>query len=104
MDGDTGFCGMVDVHAHFRAFFAADLVIGEFETRFLTALYKTEPLLFVFTEIIVRQAEKEDIVGAVLTEFSEFRQESRKVLISAHRITVYDDGVTDSSIRKHAID
>jgi len=104
MDGDTGFRGMVDVHSHFRALFAADLVIGEFKTRLLTALYETKTLFFIFPEIIVRQPEKENVVGAVLAEFSEFRQESRKVLISAHRITVYDDGVTDSSIRKHAID
>lgn len=58
MDGDTGFRGMVDVHSHFRALFAADLVIGEFKTRLLTALYETKTLFFIFPEIIVRQPEK----------------------------------------------
>ena len=55
MDGDTGFRGMVDVHAHFRALFAADLVIGEFKTCLLTALYETKALFFIFPEIVVRQ-------------------------------------------------
>ena len=104
MDGDTGFRGMVDVHSHFRALFAADLVIGEFKTRLLTALYETKTLFFIFPEIIVRQPEKENVVGAVLAEFLKFREKSRKIFIPAHRITVYDDGVTDGSIRKHSID
>ena len=55
-------------------------------------------------EIIVRQPEKEDVVGAVLAELLKFREKSRKIFISAHRITVYNNGISDGSIRKHSID
>ena len=104
MDGDTGFRGMVDVHSHLRTLFAADLVIGEFKTRLLTALYETKALFFIFPEIVVRQPEEEDIVCAVLAELLKFREKSRKIFIPAHRITVYDDGISDGSIGKHAVD
>ena len=43
-------------------------------------------------------------MGAVLAELFEFREKSRKIFISAHRITVYDDGISDGSIGKHSID
>ena len=95
---------MVDVHAHLRALFAADLIVGELKTRFLATLYETKALFFIFRQVLVRQTEKENIVGAVLAERLELRQKCRKILIFADGIPVYNDGIANRAIREHPID
>ena len=52
---------------------------------------------------MIGQAEKEQIVGTVLAKFPEFRQKCRKIFLSAHGISVYDNGIAHGSIRDDAI-
>ena len=52
---------------------------------------------------MIGQAEKEQSVGTVLAKFPEFRQKCRKIFLSAHGISVYDNGIAHGSIRDDAI-
>ena len=70
--GYAGLGRMVDIHAHLGTLLAADLIVGEFESGFFPAFYKTKSLLFVFRQIMIGQAKEKDIVGTVLSEFFKF--------------------------------
>ena len=53
MDGNTGFFGMVDIHAHFCSLFAADLVFSKRKAGFFTTFYRTKALPSVFFQKMI---------------------------------------------------
>ena len=98
-----GLFGVVDVHAHLGALFAADLIVGQMEPGLLPAFHCAEALAAVLLNEVVGQPQKNHPVGGGAAEVGEFCQQGRKIPVGAHRVAVYHHRVPHGAIGHHPV-